>query len=90
MLPPDRQLGRRCFAFADSAGSAAEERHDHVRRRGRREVDDACDSVDAGAESHAVSTYALDGTAAPVGGNIEADTTAVKMPAPNVPVMAPG
>jgi hypothetical protein len=46
------------------------------------------DIVDAsGASSHAVSSAALDGTAAPVKDSIEADIVAVKLPAPNVLVM---
>ena len=44
--------------------------------------------VDAsGAASHAVSSAALDGTAAPVKHSIEADTVALMLPAPNVLVM---
>lgn len=47
------------------------------------------DIVDAaGGESHAVGTAALDGTAAPVQGSPEADTVALKSPAPNVLIMA--
>lgn len=47
------------------------------------------DIVDAGGgESHAVGTSALDGTASPVQGSPEADTVALKSPAPNVLVMA--
>jgi hypothetical protein len=46
------------------------------------------DIVDAsGAVSHAVSNAALDGTAASVKDSIEADTVALKLPAPNVLVM---
>lgn len=46
------------------------------------------DIVDAsGAASHATSSAALDGTAAPVRGSIEADTVALMLPAPNVLVM---
>lgn len=46
------------------------------------------DIVDAsGVASHAVSNAALDGTAAPVKDSIEADTVALKLPAPNVLVM---
>ena len=41
-----------------------------------------------GAEHRAASTYVLDGTAVPVEGNLEADTVAVRMPAPNVMVTA--
>jgi hypothetical protein len=46
------------------------------------------DIIDAsGAASHAVSYAALDGTAAPVRDSIEADTVALKLPAPNFLVM---
>ena len=46
------------------------------------------DIVDAGgAASHATSTAALDGTAAPVEDSIEADTVALELPASNVLVM---
>ncbi len=46
------------------------------------------DIVDAsGAASHATSSAALDGTAAPVRDSIEADTVALMLPAPNVLVM---
>ena len=46
------------------------------------------DIVDAGgAVTHAVSNAGLDGIAAPVKGSIEADTIALKLPAPNVLVM---
>jgi hypothetical protein len=46
------------------------------------------DIVDAsGGASHAVSTAALDGTAAPIKGGLEADTVALKLPASNVLVM---
>jgi hypothetical protein len=46
------------------------------------------DIVDAnGAASHAVSNAALDGTAAPINDSLEADTVALKLPAPNVLVM---
>lgn len=46
------------------------------------------DIVDAsGMASHAVSTADLDGTPAPVKNSIEADTVALKLPAPNVLVM---
>lgn len=46
------------------------------------------DIVDAnGAKSHAEGAGVLDGTAAPVKGNLEADVAAMKMPAPNVLVM---
>jgi len=49
------------------------------------------DIVDAGgAESHAVGTATLDGTATSVAGSAEADTAAFKMPEPNVLVMALG
>lgn len=43
-----------------------------------------------GSASHAVSTYALDGTPTPVTGSLEADIAAVKTPAPNVMVLALG
>lgn len=43
-----------------------------------------------GSASHAVSTYALDGTPTPVTGSPEADIAAVKTPAPNVLVLALG
>jgi len=47
------------------------------------------DIVDGGgSESHAVGTAALDGSATTVTGSNEADTVAVKMPEPNVLVMA--
>lgn len=46
------------------------------------------DILDAGGTaSHAVSTAALDGTAAPIKDSIEADTVALELPAPNVLVM---
>lgn len=49
------------------------------------------DIVDAGgAESRAEGTALLDGTPTPVKGSIEADITAVTMPAPNVMVMQLG
>ncbi|WP_018973602.1 hypothetical protein [Rudaea cellulosilytica] len=50
------------------------------------------DIVDAGGTKiNAYGTYALDGTAAPgQGSTIEADTGAIKMPAPNVLVMGLG
>ncbi len=41
-----------------------------------------------GSASHAVSTSALDGSAAPVIGSPEADTIALKSPQPNVLIMA--
>lgn len=41
-----------------------------------------------GSESHAVSTYALDGTVAPITGSPGLDTAAVKTPASNVMVLA--
>jgi hypothetical protein len=40
-----------------------------------------------GSRSHGEGIAALDGTAAPVKGSLEADLAAVKMPAPNVLVM---
>jgi hypothetical protein len=40
-----------------------------------------------GSKSHAEGIATLDGTAAPVKGNFEADVAAVKLPAPNVLVM---
>ena len=44
-----------------------------------------------GSQRHMASTYALDGTAAPITGDkAEADTGAVKMPAPSVMVLALG
>ena len=50
------------------------------------------DIVDAGGTKiNAYGTYALDGTAAPgQGSTIEADTGAIKMPAPNVLIMGLG
>lgn len=49
------------------------------------------DIVDAGgAESHAISTATLDGKPTPVSGSGEADIVAVKMPVPNVLVLALG
>ena len=44
----------------------------------------------SGAESRAKSTYPLDGTPVPVEGSIEADTTAVKTPLPDVLIMTLG
>jgi hypothetical protein len=42
-----------------------------------------------GSDRHMISTYAPDGSAAPIEGDqSEADTSAVKLPAPNVMVMA--
>ncbi|WP_423601787.1 hypothetical protein [Sphingomonas sp. MS122] len=41
-----------------------------------------------GSRSHATGTYWPDGTSFPVEGNLEADTAAVKLPAPNVMVQA--
>lgn len=41
-----------------------------------------------GSEHHATSTYTLDGKAVRVEGNLEADTVAAKMPAPDVMVTA--
>jgi hypothetical protein len=44
-----------------------------------------------GSQRHMTSTYALDGTASPITGDkAEADTSAVKTPAPNVMVLALG
>ncbi|PXV61833.1 hypothetical protein SAMN04487785_1033 [Dyella jiangningensis] len=49
------------------------------------------DIVDAGgAKTHSVGTNPLDGTPVPVKDNIEADSAAMSMPAPNVLVMALG
>lgn len=49
------------------------------------------DIVDgSGGKTHVEGTAPLDGTPTPVKGSIEADTTAVKMPAPNVLVMQLG
>jgi hypothetical protein len=41
-----------------------------------------------GSEDHAAGTHMLDGTPAPVTGNFEADTTAARLPEPNVMIMA--
>ncbi|WP_343520669.1 hypothetical protein [Sphingomonas sp.] len=41
-----------------------------------------------GARSHATGTYRPDGTSYAVEGNLEADTAAVRLPAPNVMVQA--
>lgn len=47
--------------------------------------------VDAGgAKSHAAGTATIDGVPVPVKGSMETDISAVKMPAPNVLVMALG
>jgi hypothetical protein len=43
-----------------------------------------------GSKTDATGTYALDGSATPVHGTIEADTGAAKSPAPNVLVLALG
>lgn len=43
-----------------------------------------------GTESHGVSTYTADGTPAPAEGTLEADISAVKLPAPNVMVLVLG
>ncbi len=49
------------------------------------------DIVDGGgAKSHAVSTATLDGTTVPITGSTEADIAAVRMPTPDVLVMALG
>jgi len=49
------------------------------------------DIVDGGGEKiHAVSTAALDGTPVPITGSPEADIAAVRMPTPDVLVMALG
>lgn len=46
------------------------------------------DIVDAGGEKrHAEGSVPLDGTPSPVQGNLEADTSAVNMPVPNVLIM---
>ncbi|SFR95080.1 hypothetical protein SAMN05216570_1119 [Dyella sp. OK004] len=73
-MPPEARPKSATIAFAD-AGEGKWTTH--------------VDIVDAGGgESHAVGTTALDGTAAPVQGSPEADTVALKSPAPNVLVMA--
>lgn len=41
-----------------------------------------------GSEDHAAGIHTLDGTPAPVTGNFEADTTAARLPEPNVMIMA--
>lgn len=49
------------------------------------------DIVDGGGtKSHAVSTAVLDGTAVPITGSTEADIAALRMPTPDVLVMALG
>lgn len=42
----------------------------------------------AGVQIHSISTAALDGSAAPIKGGVEADTAALRQPSPNVLVMA--
>lgn len=72
-LPPDARPKRVTVTFSQpSAG----------RLRTRVEVIDAKDAM-----LYAEGVTALDGTPAPVEGNLEADTAATTMPAPNVLVM---
>lgn len=72
-IPPAARPKSVTFTFSDAGGGKWTT---HV------------DIVDAsGAASHAVSTADLDGTPAPIKDSIEADTIALKLPAPNVLVM---
>jgi hypothetical protein len=75
-IPPEARPQRVTFTFSDAGNGKWATQVDIV---------DA-----AGAKSHAEGTAALDGTPAPVKGSLEADVTAVKMPAPNVLVMQLG
>ena len=72
-IPPAARPKSVTFTFSDAGG---DKWATHV------------DIVDAsGVASHATSIAALDGTPAPIKDSIEADTVALKLPAPNVLVM---
>lgn len=72
-IPPAARPKSVTFTFSDAGGGKWTT---HV------------DIVDAsGAASHAVSTADLDGTPAPIKNSLEADTVALKLPAPDVLVM---
>ena len=72
-MPPAARPKSVTFTFSDAGGGKWTT---HV------------DIVDAsGVASHATSTASLDGTPAPIKDSIEADTVALKLPAPNVLVM---
>lgn len=72
-IPPAARPKRVTFTFSDAGGG---------------KWTTQVDIVDAsGAASHATSTADLDGTPAPITNSTEADTVALKLPAPNVLVM---